>query len=562
MHEVLELLVRELDRVRGRRRPRRSRPRPACGSGSRPRPRTPCPRRPAAAPRRGSRSIRSSWNVTSPSQSRPSQRSDSWIWSIASATSRLVSVFSIRRRNSPPSWRAKSQLKSAVRTLPMWRKPVGLGAMRTMGRHPVGRIVECVLIGAHGSSGGINTASTEAEEMGADVVQLFVQSPQDVAVPEPRPGGPRAVPGAARGGRARRRPRATRSTSSTSRAPNGRSTRSASQRCARRWTSACAIEADGVVFHVGSHLGAGFDDGLSGSCPALEQVLERCSDDDLAADGEHRRRRRHDRPLDRGARRASSTRSTAIRGSASAWTRATCTRPGSTSPTRRLWTRCSTSSTGEIGLDRLRALHVNDSKAPLGSNRDRHENIGEGLMGDSSASSSDIRDCRACRQCSRCQARTATARTPSQIQKTARAPRRWAAPVVSAGDASRGGASRWPSRFARVELFGLIELGVEPCVQAPAHAPGRPRVPCARPPGRLVADPNPRDPARGLVAGPASASACPRGGVRRSHLAETQSLPCADDAGHFVDRRARRALVATTAHSAVRAQTARRPCRD
>jgi deoxyribonuclease-4 len=36
----------------------------------------------------------------------------------------------------------------------------------------------------------------------------------------------------------------------------------------------------------------------------------------------------------------------------------------------------------EIGLDRLRALHVNDSKVPLGSNVDRHENIGEGLMGE------------------------------------------------------------------------------------------------------------------------------------------------------------------------------------
>jgi deoxyribonuclease-4 len=35
-----------------------------------------------------------------------------------------------------------------------------------------------------------------------------------------------------------------------------------------------------------------------------------------------------------------------------------------------------------IGLDRLRALHVNDSAAPLGSNRDRHANIGEGLMGE------------------------------------------------------------------------------------------------------------------------------------------------------------------------------------
>ena len=35
-----------------------------------------------------------------------------------------------------------------------------------------------------------------------------------------------------------------------------------------------------------------------------------------------------------------------------------------------------------IGLDRLRALHVNDSAAELGSNRDRHANIGEGLMGE------------------------------------------------------------------------------------------------------------------------------------------------------------------------------------
>jgi deoxyribonuclease-4 len=37
---------------------------------------------------------------------------------------------------------------------------------------------------------------------------------------------------------------------------------------------------------------------------------------------------------------------------------------------------------GSIGLDRLRCLHVNDSKAPLGSNRDRHDNIGDGLMGE------------------------------------------------------------------------------------------------------------------------------------------------------------------------------------
>ena len=34
-----------------------------------------------------------------------------------------------------------------------------------------------------------------------------------------------------------------------------------------------------------------------------------------------------------------------------------------------------------IGLDRLRCLHVNDSKAALGSNLDRHETTGAGLLG-------------------------------------------------------------------------------------------------------------------------------------------------------------------------------------
>ena len=34
-----------------------------------------------------------------------------------------------------------------------------------------------------------------------------------------------------------------------------------------------------------------------------------------------------------------------------------------------------------VGLDRLRALHLNDSKNPLGSHKDRHEKIGQGTLG-------------------------------------------------------------------------------------------------------------------------------------------------------------------------------------
>ena len=35
-----------------------------------------------------------------------------------------------------------------------------------------------------------------------------------------------------------------------------------------------------------------------------------------------------------------------------------------------------------VGLERLGAMHLNDSKAPLGSRRDRHELIGEGTIGE------------------------------------------------------------------------------------------------------------------------------------------------------------------------------------
>ena len=34
-----------------------------------------------------------------------------------------------------------------------------------------------------------------------------------------------------------------------------------------------------------------------------------------------------------------------------------------------------------IGLKKIKAIHLNDSKKPFGSRKDRHEHIGEGEMG-------------------------------------------------------------------------------------------------------------------------------------------------------------------------------------
>ena len=62
---------------------------------------------------------------------RPSHFIASKMTSRLSSVLRSWSVSSMRRTKAPPVWRAQSQLKSAVRTPPMCRYPVGDGAKRT-----------------------------------------------------------------------------------------------------------------------------------------------------------------------------------------------------------------------------------------------------------------------------------------------------------------------------------------------------------------------------------------------------------------------------------------------
>ena len=66
---------------------------------------------------------------------------------------------------------------------------------------------------------------------------------------------------------------------------------------------------------------------------------------------------------------------------ASASTPATPTRRGSTSAPKRATSARSTAFARTIGLDRLRAFHLNDSKTPAGSRVDRHAEIGDGYLG-------------------------------------------------------------------------------------------------------------------------------------------------------------------------------------
>jgi deoxyribonuclease-4 len=145
--------------------------------------------------------------------------------------------------------------------------------------------------------------------------------------------------------------------------------------------AARGIGADAVVFHVGSHQGAGFEAGLERVVPAMAQALERCDEttwlcmENTAGTGDTIGRSFEElaalyEALDRHPRLGVCLDSCHLFASGY-----DVTDPKKLDRAVRELDRL-------IGLDRLRCLHVNDSKTPLGSNRDRHDNIGDGLMGE------------------------------------------------------------------------------------------------------------------------------------------------------------------------------------
>ncbi|HVC87188.1 MAG TPA: deoxyribonuclease IV [Gaiellaceae bacterium] len=235
--------------------------------------------------------------------------------------------------------------------------------------------------GAHvSSSGGIDSAIDRIEAIGGDCAQVFTQSPR---MWRPTDHKPEAIA----------RFHARRAEAGIGgivchalylcnlAAPNDEIYEKSIQTMRNTVDAASAIGADAVIFHVGSHLGAGFDTGLERTCAALAQILERCDGDTWlcmensagaggtigrSLDELHTLLERLDRHPRLGV----------VLDSCHLYVSGyDVTDPKAVDElVRDLDTR--------IGIDRLRALHVNDSAAPLGSNRDRHANIGEGLMGE------------------------------------------------------------------------------------------------------------------------------------------------------------------------------------
>lgn len=138
---------------------------------------------------------------------------------------------------------------------------------------------------------------------------------------------------------------------------------------------------DGVIFHVGSHKGSGFEACLPGITERMTHALER-------ADPQHSRlliennagtggcvgarfeeiRAMLDAIGDERVRSCFDT----CHAFASGYDLRTTADAGRVISE---WDRI-------VGLDRLEAIHCNDSMTGLGSNRDRHQNIGQGEIGE------------------------------------------------------------------------------------------------------------------------------------------------------------------------------------
>jgi deoxyribonuclease-4 len=237
-----------------------------------------------------------------------------------------------------------------------------------------------VLFGAHVSSaGGISNAIDRIAEIGGNAVQVFTQSPRMWKATEHSPEEVERF--RKRRKQARVKAVACHALYLVNLASRDKEVRSKSftAMCATMET-ARAIGADSVVFHPGSHLGYGLDDGLRALTPALRDLLELTTDElwlcleNTAGAGDT-----IGRSVDELAALYD-----AVDGHE---------RLGICLDSCHWWASGVDVSSAEaldaalddlderIGNDRIRCLHVNDAAVPLGSNRDRHEVVAEGLIG-------------------------------------------------------------------------------------------------------------------------------------------------------------------------------------
>ncbi len=237
-----------------------------------------------------------------------------------------------------------------------------------------------MLFGAHVSAaGGISKSIDRIEEIGGDAVQVFTQSPR---MWRPTQHAPEELE------RFRTRRREARVRHVSCHAPylvnlasRDREIRTKSfEALQATMETAREIRADAVVFHVGSHLGYGFAEAVKAVTPALRKLLELTSDELWLC---------LENAAGAGGTIGRSVEELAVLCDALDGHE----RLGVCLDSCHWWASGVDVTDAEtlaaalgdldscIGLERVRVLHVNDSKTPLGSNRDRHDVVARGVLG-------------------------------------------------------------------------------------------------------------------------------------------------------------------------------------
>ncbi len=241
-----------------------------------------------------------------------------------------------------------------------------------------------MLIGAHVSAGGgLVPALARGEAMGAEVVQIFTQSPRAW---KPNQYEPEVLAAYRDAQAAQAVVRATfcHATYLINLATPDDALAARSRAClAANLAVATGIGAAGLVLHVGSHRGTGLSAALPGVVAGLAEAFATVGDDrscpilleNAAGAGDT-----VGRSFDELAE--------IIDAAGGHGGLGVCL------DTQHLWASGVDYSTLEaadavltdldraVGLDRLACLHLNDSAVPFGANRDRHANLGEGTIGD------------------------------------------------------------------------------------------------------------------------------------------------------------------------------------